>query len=448
MAPLDVDSLTRVGPGTPTGEFFREFWIPAAISTEVTPDGNPLRLMLLGEKLIAFRDTSGRVGVMDHRCAHRCASLFFGRNENNGIRCAYHGWKYDVTGACVDMPNVLPEHAFPKRIKLNSYAVRERNGVIWVYMGTRKEPPPLPNIAIVADGFENLVVDMVMREANWLQSYEGDIDPSHLGFLHHGNHRPSDVKDDFIGQWLTTDPRVRTKVVDTDWGTMEGHVRPYGSSPNYWHYSQYLFPFWSMPGQDRMDVEYPIVRAWVPMDDTHSMCVQFMLPSGLTAGGQPKFFDKALSRLPGVAKRAREFLLPNTTDWFGRWRVSPAAENDYFINRDVQREASFSGIEGIQIQDKAIVESMGPIVDRTHEHLTVADLMVVRTRRRLLAAVLAREENGSLPAVLDRPELNLPAYACGIEGSGEHEDWLSLYAGKVQELGRPAPRLKAETVAD
>ncbi len=442
MAQYNVNDLTRVGPGTPTGEFMREFWIPTARSSEITPDGPPLRLMLLGEKLIAFRDSEGRVGVMDHRCPHRCASLFFGRNEANGLRCAYHGWKFDVHGNCVDIPNVVPEQAFPHSIKAKAYKTCERNGMIWVYMGRRAEPPPLPSIAIVAEGFENLTIDMVMREANWLQSIEGDIDPSHLGFLHHGNHKLEDVAGDFIGQWLLTDPRVRTKAIDTAWGTMEGHVRPFGTAPHYWHYSQFLFPFWSMPGQDRMDAEHPVVRAWVPLDDTHSMSVQFMLPTGLTATGQLKFFDKALAKLPGVARRTREMLLPNSTDWFGRWRISPVAENDYFLSREMQREANYSGIEGLQIQDKAIVESMGAIVDHDLEHLNAADLMIARTRRRMHAAVMTHQERGETPPALDNPALYLPAYAGGVQGSGPDEDWLALYAAKVHELGRPAPNFR------
>ena len=131
----DSIDLTRVGPGTVMGDFMRQYWIPAAKSTELKADGDPVRLMLLGERLIAFRDSSGRVGVMDHRCPHRCASLFLGRNEQDGIRCVYHGWKFDVTGRCVDMPNVPPEQDFKDRVHAKAYPACERNGLIWVYMG-------------------------------------------------------------------------------------------------------------------------------------------------------------------------------------------------------------------------------------------------------------------------------------------------------------------------
>src|SRR6266567_3364242 len=138
--------LTQAGPGTVMGELMRQYWIPAVQSSELERDEAPIRLMLLGEKLIAFRDSAGRVGVMDHRCPHRCASLFLGRNEEGGIRCIYHGWKYDVEGNCVDTPNLPGNPDFKNRIKAKAYKAAERNGLIWVYMGERKEAPPLPQI--------------------------------------------------------------------------------------------------------------------------------------------------------------------------------------------------------------------------------------------------------------------------------------------------------------
>jgi phthalate 4,5-dioxygenase len=139
----DGHDLTRVGAGTVMGELMRQYWIPAAASSELKPDGDPMRLMVLGEALIAFRDSSGRVGVLDHRCPHRCASLFLGRNEENGIRCVYHGWKFDVDGRCLEMPNVPPPQDFKEKVQAKSYKVREQAGLIWVYMGARAEPPPI-----------------------------------------------------------------------------------------------------------------------------------------------------------------------------------------------------------------------------------------------------------------------------------------------------------------
>ena len=190
----DGDTITRVGPGTPMGELMRQFWLPAAKSGELAADGDPVRLMLLGEKLIAFRDSSGRIGVMDHRCPHRCASLFFGRNEENGIRCVYHGWKYDAEGNCVDMPNVPAEQDFKHKVKAKAYLAKERNGLIWVYMGAKEEAPELPALGANLLPEEDVNIRFILRDCNWLQAMEGDLDTSHVGFLHAGAANADDVE--------------------------------------------------------------------------------------------------------------------------------------------------------------------------------------------------------------------------------------------------------------
>jgi phthalate 4,5-dioxygenase oxygenase subunit len=178
------------------GELMRQYWIPALMSSELAPDGAPLRLRLLGEQLIAFRDSSGRVGIMDQKCPHRCASLFFGRNEHDGIRCVYHGWKFDVEGNCVDAPNLPGPLATRNRIKAKAYSVRERAGLIWVYMGPRETPPELPGLQALGLDDEELSIWCLQRQCNYLQAMEGDIDTSHLGFLHggHGAERGSDSR--------------------------------------------------------------------------------------------------------------------------------------------------------------------------------------------------------------------------------------------------------------
>ena len=164
----------------------REYWIPAAMASELVADAPPMRLMLLGEKLIAFRDSAGRVGIMDQQCPHRCASLFFGSNEQGGLRCAYHGWKFEADGTCVDMPNVPAHLAHPEKIRANAYPTVERNGLIWTYMGTRALPPPLPALEPTLMPEGEMRIFMVQRACNWLQALEGDIDTSHFGFLHAG----------------------------------------------------------------------------------------------------------------------------------------------------------------------------------------------------------------------------------------------------------------------
>src|SRR5690349_10691621 len=176
--------LTRTGPGTPMGELMRLYWMPALKSSELERDGALVRFMLLGEKLIAFRDTAGKVGVFDHRCPHRCASLFLGRNEEGGLRCTYHGWKYDVDGNCLETPNLPGNPEFKDRIKAKAYKTVERNGLVWVYMGERKKAPPLPQIEATLLPESEVNIVFAQRECNWLQGLEGEIDTSHFGFLH------------------------------------------------------------------------------------------------------------------------------------------------------------------------------------------------------------------------------------------------------------------------
>src|ERR1041384_8328205 len=162
--------LCRVGAGTPMGDLMREYWIPALKSSELTADGDSVRFKLLGEQLIAFRDTNGKIGVMDHRCPHRCASLFFGRNEEGGIRCVYHGWKFDTEGNCLDMANVPPHQDFKHKVHAKAYKTVERNGLIWVFMGDQAQVPPLPDLEANLCPADQLDINFQMRECNWLQA--------------------------------------------------------------------------------------------------------------------------------------------------------------------------------------------------------------------------------------------------------------------------------------
>ena len=179
----DNELLCRVGPGTPMGELFRQYWLPAMQSSELPePDGDQVRVKLLGEELIGFRDTNGKVGLIQNACPHRGASLFYSRNEQGGIRCIYHGWKFDTSGACLDMPNEPAQSNFKDRVKATAYPTIERGGVVWAYMGPRETPPALPDLEGNMD--ENSMVYGQIRNCNWMQALEGDIDTVHFSFLH------------------------------------------------------------------------------------------------------------------------------------------------------------------------------------------------------------------------------------------------------------------------
>jgi len=178
--------LTQTGPGTLMGNLFRKYWVPILISSELpNADSDPVRVKVLGEKLLAFRDSEGKVGLIDEFCAHRGVSLWFGRNEQSGIRCPYHGWKYDINGQCVDVPSE-ESSAYCEKIKLKSYPCIEQGGAIWAYMGKKEEMPPHPNFEWSLVPSENRYVSKRYQECNYLQAMEGGIDSSHVSFLHSG----------------------------------------------------------------------------------------------------------------------------------------------------------------------------------------------------------------------------------------------------------------------
>jgi phenylpropionate dioxygenase-like ring-hydroxylating dioxygenase large terminal subunit len=407
------DFVTQVGPGTPMGTLMREYWLPAMLSSELpAPDCDPVRVMLLGEQLIAFRDSSGKVALIANICPHRGASLFFGRNEENGIRCVYHGWKFDADGNCVDMPNEPAESNFKSRIKATAYPCQEAAGIVWTYMGPRETPPPMPRLEAteVADGEYD--VGACLRECNWLQAIEGDLDTSHVGFLHGGSRRLEDIPVGSDQYYMALHRAPKYVAVDTDYGAMYGAYRPAGEGDQYWRIAQFLFPFFShIPGWPTL------TRAWVPMDDTHTMffVMDRAYPERQPAEGVFWTSDPAAKILP-----------TNTTDWFGRFRSAFPSTEDYLIDREMQRNDhsmwGFTGITGVQTQDQAVTESMGDTLDRTREHLGTSDVMVIKIRLRLMAAVRAYLEDHVVPPGVDDPDVyRTRPVACTLP---EDADWL------------------------
>ena len=395
----ESEILTRVGPGTPMGNMLRHYWLPAAKSSELVADGEPMRLKLLGEELIAFRDSTGRIGVIDHRCPHRCASLFFGRNEEGGLRCVYHGWKFDVDGKCLDMANVPPHQDFKHKVQAKAYKAAERNGIVWVYMGERAEAPPLPLIESTLEPEADLEIDFIQRDCNWLQALEGDIDTSHLGFLHLGAAQTQTYANGNIDQNIVANRSPEFIVEDTPFGTTYGAHRPSEDGGTYWRFAHFMFPCWTLPPISVFENNV-LARAWVPLDDHHTM---FILVANKNARKRRPSQSFADGKEP-VGTATKDKYLPRTTDWLGRWRLAANSSNDYLIDREVQRTQSYTGIDGIHLQDQAITESMGPITDHTWEHLAPSDIPIARTRRRILAAAIALAEKGTVPPGVDTPD--------------------------------------------
>ena len=428
--------LTRVGPGTMMGNLMRHYWIPAFKSSELVADGDPVRIMLLGEKLIGFRDSAGRAGVMDHRCPHRCASLFLGRNEDHGIRCVYHGWKFDVDGNCVDMPSAKPHHDFKHKVRAKAYRVTEKAGVVWVYMGDAKEPPALPGFEILDVPEDEINLTFVMRECNYLQALEGEIDTSHFGFLHAGHVDPDNLAETSNLRQTVVDRAPEYHVSDAPWGTQYAGYRASGDNQMYWRFANFLFPFYSQAPNGEF-ASHMHARAWVPLDDTHTMFIFIWWKKAVAANAQPQPSYKDGTPVGGTGRT--DNLLANTTDWLGRFRLAANPGNDWRIDRESQRDGSnFTGIEGIHLQDQAITESMGGIVDHDHEHLAPSDLMITRTRRRMLIAMRALRDRGELPPGAEDPSVYRGARSGYMLTDGlDDSAWRTVYDTELAAAAHP-----------
>jgi phthalate 4,5-dioxygenase len=381
------DLLTKVSPGTPMGNLMRRYWIPALLSTELPePDCPPVRVKLLGENLVAFRDTSGRVGLVDEFCAHRRASLFLGRNEEGGLRCVYHGWKYDIGGKCVDMPSEPPESNFKDKIQLKAYPTVEMGGAIWAYMGPNEKKPALPKFEWTQVPESHRVLSRTWEECNWLQALEGGLDTAHVSFLHRALTTNSTKGVGGYYLWSTA-PKLEIEL--TDYGFLYAGIRSRGEEGNYVRAYQFVMPFHKYhPAQLKGGKPTPRIpaiagHAWVPMDDEN--CMVFNI--SYSFGEQPL----TESRLGGTDAEDMDAAIG--------FRKKRNKDNDWLIDRQVQKTETYTGIEGTTIQDQAVQESMGPIVDRTQEHLANIDKAIVAARLLLLRAVRTVQANGDPPGV-------------------------------------------------
>jgi phenylpropionate dioxygenase-like ring-hydroxylating dioxygenase large terminal subunit len=376
--------LTRVERGTPMGTLMRRYWIPALLAREVgEPDGAPVRVRLLGEDLVAFRDTRGVIGLLDEFCPHRRASLFFGRNEECGLRCVYHGWKFDADGLCVDMMNEPADLQFTDKIFTTAYPTVEVGGVVWAYMGPPDRRPAPPDFAWTRRPATHLQVSKVIQESNWLQGLEGGIDTSHAPILHRllttNTTRPGFKPDN---------PFVRGKApkleVDiTDYGYRYAGVRPLDDASFHVRTYHFILPFHQIR-PSRSEGGAPLVAGhmWVPIDDVTTMVYNWEY----STTDAPLTDEDRLERRLGNGPLD----VDQTT-----FRPKRNRQNNYLLDRQVQKTESFTGIDGINVQDRAIQEGMGPIVDRSRERLGPADRAIIQARRLLLEAVRVVEEGGT-----------------------------------------------------
>ena len=403
----DNEALTRVGPGTLMGALLRQYWMPVLLSDELPAGGRaPLRVRLLGEDLVAFR-AEGRVGLLAEACPHRRASLYFGRSGEQGLRCAYHGWTFGLDGRCLAMPNEPPEQGFADKVRTLAYPCRERGGVVWAYLGPRAEPPPLPDFEWNQDEDSPPFVWRQLRACNWLQALEGDLDSSHLAILHA---RADDPEAPPVpgarmpGVWaqgtklLRESGAPRIEAVDAPYGALCSARRAVDDEHDYHRVHPFLFPFHTMVGGglDGGDTSFN-GKAWVPMDDERTLVLEWQYRPG-RAWADEEREQLARARNPWGYR-------PSDGSAAGALRPAAHAGNDYQLDRRLESGTLACGILSSPLQDAAVQESMGPIVDRSREHLGPSDAMIIRVRRRLLAAARELREQGRTPPGVDEPAL-------------------------------------------
>jgi phthalate 4,5-dioxygenase len=417
LSAADNELVTSVGPGTPMGEVFRRFWLPVVSGADLGgPDGTPVRLRILGENLVAFRDTNGAVGVIQAACPHRRAKLFWGRNEDCGLRCAYHGWKFDVSGACVDTPSE-PDPRFKDHIRAKGYKAVERAGLVWLYMGPAEAEPEFPHFPWAEHPDAELASTTWLQRSNWLQSLEGDFDSAHVSFLH-SYLNPDDGPPAFIDgyrRYIAIDKAPKLSVKDTPYGYVYAGRRTVAENEYYWRATQWIAPAASQVGGGVQ------MRFLTPIDDAHSVSCSVRLSNDSSLGSE---------NLPLTGFMLADGYIVDVHE------PEKRAENNFLIDRETQRNRTFSGIPGgARDQDRAMTETMEAVLDRTDEHLGTTDLAIVAMRRRLIE--MARDlERGVAPALTTDPSVVRGAVGFNVlSPSSEFDEVLEEFGQGTERTG-------------
>ena len=417
--------LCRVEGDAPMGQLMRRHWVPACLSEEVVePDGAPVRSRLLGEDLVVFRDTDGRLGVLDEHCPHRRASLALGRNEECGLRCLYHGWKVDVEGNVLEMVSEPPESGFASKVKHKAYPVREWGGFVWTYMGPAETMRPFEPPAFAPKEDTRVSVVKIHVPCNWAQILEGQIDSAHSSTLHSSDMRPAKVDSAkaLDTHWLrpSTDKAPRMQCERTSYGFHYAAIRrpiKDASTHDYVRRTVYVAPFTSLIPPNNM---YNVATLLAPADDTNT--VFYFIAWSDTGGIEQEAWRKFNVAQPGI-------------DLDRSFHNLRTRENNYLQDRQAMKLGDFTGIKGIPNQDIAMWVTMGPIADRTKERLGASDLAVVEFRRLMVDAAREMREHGialgtTEPAI---PHVNIRSFEGVVPKSA---DWRTV--GGATELAAHA----------
>ena len=414
----DDERLTRVGPGTPMGELMRRYWLPVAFSHQIAePDAPPIRVRILCEDLVAFRDSDGRVGLVNEHCPHRTASLFFGRNEARGLRCVYHGIKFDVAGNCVDVPCLPPKtteaqlEELKRQLHLKAYPCIERGRLIWTYMGPPDQRPAFPDLEWVNLPAAQRFDTRHIQQSNWLQGVEGGYDAAHLTFLHSGT-----------GMGTRRAPRNRSvvpsfyEVTAADFGFIIGTGRDFGGDEIEWNINVFLMPFHKI-----ISTVPHGAHMWVPIDDENTMLYSIS-------------FDPHRPLAEAELEHEKSWHGIHTENIPGTDRAIANLANDFLIDRKLQASGqSFTGLKGLGVQDCAIQELMGPIANRAREYLLPTDLAITKIRR-LLLDTLTSVEAGAEPPGLEAASYRVRSVPRCTSRKGE------AFAETMKKLVRVEPQ--------
>jgi len=381
----DNERFVRVGPGTPAGMLFRRYWMPALLSSEIQEnDCAPVRVRLLGEDLVAFRDTDGRVGLVDAHCPHRAAPMFYGRNEECGLRCVFHGWKFDVNGVCVEQPTET-DTRLKDQIKIKAYPIHESGGIVWTYMGPPEFKPEPPKYEWMLAPETHRFVSRGEQECNYLQALEGGLDTAHVSYLHNDRY-------DDPNQLVVRDTAPRLEVCPTDYGYYYTSTRSAGDNLQFVRIYQFLMPFQQMRpnlfnlfGHGEYE-EIPTLRGhlWVPMDDENTNVYNWMYAYDASTPFTSEYIEE------------EEIKYGHGPDDYipGTYKFKRNIANNHLIDRQAQKAGSATGIFGVNAQDRALQECMGKIVDRSNEHLGTSDKAIIMMRRLMSEAITAVEQGG------------------------------------------------------
>ena len=389
------DLLTQTGPGTPGGDLLRRYWQPAALAEELPPGGAPLPVRILGEDLVLFRDDAGRPGLLGLHCSHRAADLSYGRVENGGLRCLYHGWLYDVRGRCLEQPGEPAGSTFKDRIRHPAYPCQEAGGIVFTYMGPG-EPPLLPAYAFLRVPEDHVFVNKVWHDCNYLQGNEGNIDPVHLSFLHRFLHEDPRSRNTVSGSSQTAnallgrDPAPTIEIEETDFGVRIYTVRAADAERDYVRITSFVMPNLSAFNGETSGERYQghSINWHVPIDDTHHWKYQIVF-------SRKAPLDKDQIRQRYVGEMEDDYHLVR----------NPA--NRYLQDREEMQTRTFVGVGSLfAAHDAFIVQGEGPVQDRTQEHLGYGDKAIIAARRMLLRAIEDVQAGREPPHVVRDPAAN------------------------------------------